>query len=541
MNEIKIECPHCKKPFELTEALAFPLLEAERRKVTAEVERRLAAERDAAAQKASAAITAEYAAKLKASEAALSERDAKLRQAQAAELALRKERDQLEQEKREVDLTVQRRVDAEKKAVAEQAAAVTAGEYAAKLKASEAAVADRDAKLRQAQEAELKVRTEREKLEQEKREVELTVQRRVDAEKKAAAEQAAAATAGEYAAKLKAADAALAAKEEKVRAAEQAELEARKARQEAEEAKRQAELTVVRRVDEELAKVRENALRQRDEEYRLKLGEKDKQLGDLRQQIEELRRKGESASQQLVGDVLELDLLDLLKSAFPGDEFERVKKGQSGADVLQTVRNRSGVPCGRILWETKRTKTFSDAWLGKLRHDQREIKADVAVLMTETLPDTVRNIEMMEEVWVTGIPTAIGLATALRKNLIEIASARRAAAGAGTVKDLTYGYLTGQEFRQRVRGTIEPVLELRADLEKEKRATLKQWAARDKQLDRITSSMAGLYGDLQGIVGSSLPAVEELALLENDESAGKATPALAIVKPDAAGSAEAQA
>lgn len=539
MTDMKIDCPHCKKSFELTEALASPLLEAERKKVGAEVERRLKTERDAVAKKASAETAAEYASKLKASEAAILERDNKLRQAQEAELAMRKEREQLDQAKRELDLTVQRRVDAEKKAAAEQAAAAVVAEYTSKLKVSDAALAERDVKLRQAQEAELKIRAEREQLEQAKRELDLTVQRRVDAEKKAAAEQAAAAVAAEFGIKLKASEAAVAEKDAKLKGAEEAELRALKMKQEAEEAQRQTELTVLRRMDEERAKVRDETLRQRDDEHRLKLGEKDKQLNDMRLQIEELRRKGERAPQQLVGDVLEMDLLDVLKAAFPDDEFERIKKGQSGADVIQTVRSRSGVACGKILWETKRTKAWSDAWLSKLRDDQRAVKAEVAAMMTETLPEGVRNIDIVEEVWVTGIPTVVGLATVLRKGLIETANARRAAAGTGTIKDLAYGYLTGQEFRQRVRGALEPIVELRADLEKEKRSTIRQWGAREKQLDRFMTSMAGMYGDLQGIVGASLPAVEELALLEAEDSADK--PKLSVVKPDAAVGTEGQA
>ena len=532
MSNFSVECPHCKNSFELTEALASPLLEAERKKVNAEVERRLETERDAVAKKASAVTAAEYAAKLKASEAAVSERDAKLRQAQEAELAMRKEREQLEQAKRELDLTVQRRVDAEKRVAAEEAVAAVVAEYTTKLKASDAALAGRDAKLRQAQEAELIIRAEREQLEQAKRELDLTVQRRVDAEKKAAADQAAAAVAAEYGIKLKASEAAVAEKDAKLKGAEEAELRALKMKQDAEEAQRQTELTVLRRMDEERAKVRDETLRQRDDEHRLKLGEKDKQLNDMRLQIEELRRKGESISQQLVGDILEMDLLDILKDAFPADEFERIKKGQSGADVMQTVRNRSGLACGKILWESKRTKAWNDAWLSKLRDDQRAVKADVAALMTETLPEGVRNIEMVDEVWVTGITTVVGLATVLRKGLIETANARRASAGTGTIKDLAYGYLTGQEFRQRVRGALEPIVELRADLEREKRSTIRQWGAREKQLDRFMTSMAGMYGDLQGIVGASLPAVEELALLEAEDPTDK--PKLAVIEPDAA-------
>ncbi len=519
MSNLTIACPHCSKPFELTEALAAPLLEAERGKIDVEVGRRLAAELDAATKKASAAAAAEYVIKLQASEAALAERDIKLRQAQESELKIRAERVQLEQAKQELDLTVQRRVDAEKKAASEQAVASAAAEFAIKLKATEAELAQRDAKLREAQGAELKMRAERVQLEQARQEIDLTVQRRVDAEKKAAADQASAAVAAQYDVRLKATEAALAEKDAKVKAAEESELRALKLKQEAEEASRTTELTVARRMEEEGKKLREEALRQRDEEIRLKMAEKDKQMSDMREQIEDLRRKGDSASQQLVGEVLEVDLMDVLKAAFPGDEFQRVKKGQSGADLLHIVRGRSGMACGKILWETKRTKNWADGWLTKLREDQRAAKADIAALMSETLPDGMRHFDAIEGVWVTGIAIVVPMAAALRQGLLDTASARRAAEGADTKKDLVYAYLTGNEFLQRVRGAVEPVIEMRADLEREKRLLNKHWGARDKQIDRAMQNLVAMHGDLQGIIGNSLPAVEGLTFDDLPEPA----------------------
>jgi len=529
-SNFEIECPHCKGHFELTEALAAPLLDAERKKVEAEVERRVQAERAAISKQATAQAEAELGAKLQASQVALADRDAKLRLAQEAELVLRRDREALEQAKQEMELTIQRRVDAEKAKAADQATAQVTLDFELKLMEAQASIEEKEVKLQAAQVAEMALRRDREALEQAKREMELTVQRRVDDEKANAAKQAVAHASRDFEAKLSAAQATIVEKDAKLEAAAQAELSALQAKQEAEEAKRQVELTVARRLDEERAKVREQATLERDDEFRLKIGEKDKQLTDLRQQIEELRRRGDSASQQLVGDVQELDLYDVLQTTFPFDDIQRVKKGQSGADILHTVCNRVGQPCGKILWESKRTKTWSDGWLGKLREDQRAGKADLAALVTETMPGGVEHFDTIENIWVTGVRTVLPVAKALREAIMETANARRAAAGAGTMKDLVYGYLTGTEFRQRVRGALDPIIEMQTDLESERRAITKRWSAREKQLDRMMSSMAGMYGDLQGIAGSSLPDVEGLALLGIDEPVEK--PKLSVVNSD---------
>jgi hypothetical protein len=524
MKDMTVECPHCGESFELNAALAARLLESERKKADAEVQRRVEAEGAEIAKRAAAATEAKFNAKLKAMEALASEKDAKLLEAQKAELALRHEREVLAQAKREVDLTVQRRVDEERKLVAAQATSEVSKEFTAKLKAVEELAAEKDAKLREAQNAELALRREREELAQAKREVDLAVRRRVDEEKRAATEQATAQVSKEYEAKLNEAQAALAINNEKLKAAEQAELGARKAKQEAEEAKCRTELDVARRLDEERAKVREQAVRERDDENRLKLGEKDKQLADLRKQIEDWRRRGDNTSPQLTGEVMELDLCDILSSAFPDDEFERVKKGQTGGDVVHIVRNRLRQPCGKILWESKRTKTWSDTWLGKLREDQRVAKADVAALTTETLPEGMRYFDAIGGVWVTAFPTIIPMASALRQGLIETANARRAAAGTDTVKDQVFHYLTGPEFCQRVRGALEPIIQMREEHESEKRVTIRRWNARDKLHERFMNNMAGMYGDLQGLVGPGLPDVEGLMSLESFESSEAALP-----------------
>jgi hypothetical protein len=513
---MEINCPHCGEAFELTEALAAPLLQAERLKVDTEVKRRLHAEVTAAASKARMTAEADAAVKIRAAESIADENAKKLREAQAQELAIRQERERLIQEKASIVLTVQRRVDAEKEQAAEAARVAAERDWKVRMAAAQRDLAAKDAKLHDAEEAEIRARQLQQRAEETVRQAELTIARRVEAEKERIALEARSEVERSWQAKFQAVEETLATKDIKLREAEQAEIKARQLKQHADEALRQAELTVARRLDEERTKVREAAMHERDDEHRLRLGEKDKQLDDMRKQIEELRRKGDRAAQQLVGDILEIDLQEVLSRAFPHDHFERVKKGQSGADLLQTVRTPSGQPCGRILWESKRTKSWSDAWLGKLREDQRGAKTDLAALITETLPDGVQNFEVIDGVWVSSIATMAPMASALRHGLIETARARVAAEGAGTKKDLVYGYLTGAEFRQRVRGMVEPIVEMRESLMKEKAMLTRQWSTREKQLERAMTNVAHMYGDMHGIVGNSLPAVEGLSFLALD-------------------------
>jgi hypothetical protein len=529
-NELNINCPHCGEAFELTEALAAPLLQKERDRVDAEVTRRLNTEIVAVQKKARAEGEAAAAAQVKAAEAQAAETAKKLKEAQTKELEVRKEREKLQQERAAMDLEVQRRVDAEKLRAAAEGKAQAGKEWEAKVKALQADVSAKDAKLLSAEQAEVKARELQKQAEDAIHQTELTVARRLQEERSRVATATRAEAAREWESKLKQANADLAAKDAKLRKAEDAELQARKLKQEADEALRQVELTVARKLDEERAKVRADALQERDAEFRLKLGDKDKQLESMRVQIEELRRKGDSGSQQLVGDVLELDLQEVLSRAFPTDAFERVRRGQGGADLLQIVRTPSGIPSGRILWESKRTKNWSDTWLAKLREDQRSAKADVAALVSETLPDGVHHFESIEGVWVSCIALVVPMAVLLRHGLTETRRARVAAEGADTKKDLVYAYLTGSEFNQRVRGMIEPLVELRDGLSKEKSAITRQWSAREKQMERIGLTMAGMYGDLHGVIGNSLPAVEGLSV----EELGEASNTVALIGSKAA-------
>ncbi|GAG34525.1 unnamed protein product, partial [marine sediment metagenome] len=247
-----------------------------------------------------------------------------------------------------------------------------------------------------------------------------------------------------------------------------------------------------------------------DEKNRLILAEKDKQLDDMKNQIDILKRKAEVSSQQLKGEVLELELEDLLINEFPFDEINPIIKGMKGADIIQIVKTQSGKPCGKILWETKRTKNWSDSWIQKLKDDQRSEKADIAVLVSEVLPKGFSYFRQIKGVWVSEISASLSLGLALRVVLIQVAREQEFQKGKKEKMELIYSYLTGPEFRNRVEAIIEGFVAMKTELEAERRAMEKIWSKREKQIEKVVYNLSGMHGDLEGIAGKALPAVKAL-------------------------------
>lgn len=306
-------------------------------------------------------------------------------------------------------------------------------------------------------------------------------------------------------------------KTKNLKEAQKQELELRKRQRELEEKEEKLELELSRKIDAERQKIIQKTSKEFEETHRLKNAEKDKQLDDMKRQIDELKRKAEQGSQQMQGEVLELELEESLKEEFPFDVIEPVAKGVKGGDIIQTVKTQSGRICGKILWETKRTKNWSESWIQKLKDDQRDAKADLAILASESLPKGLQHFRLISGVWVTDILSAVSLALALRVVLIQVARERVTQVGKKEKMELAYNYLTGQEFRNRVEAIVESFTTMKVDLEAERRAMLKIWAKREKQIERVISNAAGMHGDLQEIAGSSLPAIKMLELPNDDE------------------------
>lgn len=298
------------------------------------------------------------------------------------------------------------------------------------------------------------------------------------------------------------------------------ELEIRKRQRELEEKNENLELEMERKLDQERKKIAREAKEKTEEEYLLKLVEKDTQLESVKAELEAARRKAEQGSQQLQGEAAELSLEDLLGQSFRYDRIDPVGKGVSGADVHQRVCTSDGQHCGTIIWESKNTIHWNDRWLSKLKEDQLAAKAELAVIVSATLPDDIPHFACVDGVWVTGFPYALGLGTALRESLMQAAHARRSMEGKDEKIELLYRYLSGPEFRQRVEMIVTTFVEMKNELESEKRSMTRIWGKREKSIEKVITNVAGMYGEMQGIVGAALPAIESLELPALEESLG---------------------
>ena len=279
---------------------------------------------------------------------------------------------------------------------------------------------------------------------------------------------------------------------------------------ELDDAKRELELTVEKRVETGLAAAREKAKKEAEDEMKLKVMEAEQTIASMQRQIEDLKRRAEQGSQQLQGEVQELELEALLGTRFPRDTIQPVPKGEFGGDILHRVIGPLGQQCGTILWESKRTKNWSDGWLPKLREDQRAAKAEIAVIVSQVLPKDVETFGLVDQVWVAHPKLALPVAVALRQTLIEIAGARQSSEGQQTKMEMVYQYLTSPRFRHRIQAIVEAFSSMREDLDRERKAITKQWSKREEQIDRVMQATVGMYGDLQGIAGKTLQEIEGL-------------------------------
>ena len=335
---------------------------------------------------------------------------------------------------------------------------------------------------------------------------------RVVAEESKKAKQAAATELEGKARELAELQEVLKSRDAKLAEAQRAQAELIKKQRELDDAKRELELTVEKRVQEGLTEIRSQAKKEAEDEQKLKVMEKEQTIAAMQKQIEDLKHRAEQGSQQLQGEVQELELENLLRAKFPFDTIEPVPKGEFGGDVLHRVVSQSGQPCGTMLWEFKRTKNWSDAWLAKLRDDQRSAKAEVSILVSQALPKGVETFEVVDGAWVTHPRAALPVAAILRQTLLQVSLARQVSEGQQTKTEMVYQYLTGPRFRQRVEAIVEAFSSMQEDLDKERKAIMKQWAKREEQIERVMGATVGMYGDLQGIAGKSLQEIEGLSL-----------------------------
>lgn len=280
-----------------------------------------------------------------------------------------------------------------------------------------------------------------------------------------------------------------------------------------------AELEMQKKLTEEEGKIREEAEKSADEKQRLKIAEKDKQLEAARKANEELQRKLNQGSQQMQGEILELDLEIALSAEFKDDLIAPVDKGIRGADIKHTIKSPMGSDCGVILWEIKRTKAWTEGWIQKLKDDLRETKANIPVIITEVMPkDCTDDIYFHKGVWIAKPSSAIILATLLRKSLLDVAREKAVTKHRETSSEALYNFVTSHEFVQQVEAMVEVYMEMITDITKEKAAFDRIWAKRENQAKKLLSSTANIVGSMQGQLGSgAMPRIKGLDLLESGD------------------------
>ena len=268
------------------------------------------------------------------------------------------------------------------------------------------------------------------------------------------------------------------------------------------EKKKNKELLVAfeKKSKEDGERIREEATKEAAEKSRLEKLEYEKKISDMQKALEEAQRKGKQGSQQLQGEVLELDLEEKLKSHFPMDEFLPIPKGIEGADIWQKVVNKNGKEVGSILWETKRTKNWDKKWLPKLREDTRKINASDSILVTDTLPNEIKSFHNIDKVWVTTYEFALHVARIVRYLLLKIDAVKASASHDEMELRNIFQYITSDAFKHKIEAHDEAVKAMKIDLDSEIRLTQTRWKRREIQLNRLDSSVSELYGELQGII-----------------------------------------
>jgi hypothetical protein len=305
-------------------------------------------------------------------------------------------------------------------------------------------------------------------------------------------------------------------KNQKVDEYKEQELKLREEKRKLDEEKKDNDIKVQRMIDEERKKIEEKVQKESDDEHRLKEKEKDQMIDGLKKALDEMRRKANVGSQQLQGEVLELDLEDALRREFPNDQIEPVEKGVKGADIRQIVKSPKGIICGVILWETKRAKAWSDSWITKLKSDLRAEGANIPVIITNIMPkDIPGGMGQRDGVIVVGFNLYLPLAYLLRKNLLDVGFQIAKTIHSGEKKDYLFEFITSHEFLQQVEAMVEVYREMKSQVRKEREAYERIWKMRESQADRLMSSTINIVGGIQGKIGQAALQVKGLDLLES--------------------------
>lgn len=306
-------------------------------------------------------------------------------------------------------------------------------------------------------------------------------------------------------------------KSEQIKELNRTKAEIERLKREKEEMKELVEAEAQKRLNEQLLSEKEKIRKAEEEKNELRLKELQKKLDDQMKLTEEMKRKQEQGSMQLQGEVQELAIEEWLISNFPLDSIEEIKKGARGGDCIQTVNTYSRQNCGKIYYESKRTKEFSPAWIEKFKADMREKGADVGVLVTEARPSDMQRMGLRDGIWICTFEEFKGLSSVIRENVVQLSNALSSQENKGDKMHMLYDYLTSNTFRMQVEAIVEGFTSMRSALEAEKRSMMRIWKEREKQIEKVTMNTIDMYGSVRGIAGSAVQEVKALEMGEGED------------------------
>ncbi len=321
----------------------------------------------------------------------------------------------------------------------------------------------------------------------------------------------------DYKLKLQSQEEELLAKAKRLNELQAKEIEMERMKRDMAEREKNIEFEFEKKMNSARAAMEEVISKRLSEQSLLKIAEKDKQLDDMKKQIEEMKRKADQGSVQLQGEVQELAIEEFLKSNFPLDSIEEIKKGARGGDCLQIVNSRSQLNCGSIYYESKRTKDFSPGWIEKFKADMRVKGADIGVLISQARPRGMERLGQKDGVWICSFEEFKGLCFVLRDQILKINQVVKMEENKGDKMELLYSFLTSNEFKMQIEGIVEGFTQMNNDLLKEKTAMNRMWSQREKQIQKVLLNTTNMYGSIKGIAGSAIEAVSQLELEEGIE------------------------
>ena len=306
-------------------------------------------------------------------------------------------------------------------------------------------------------------------------------------------------------------------KSKEIKRLKDAEAEIIELRRKTRESEENAELNIQKRIHEALESESKRLVDQANQKSQFEIKTLKKQLEDQINLTKEMQRKQEQGSVQLQGEAGELIIEEWLKDRFKLDDVTEIKKGENGADCLQTINTREKLNCGTIYYESKRTKTFQNSWIDKFKNDIREKGADVGVLVTKTMPSGSDKIRKINGVIVCGFNEFKVIAPVLRDSLLQLNSVQSTEVNKADKMALLYNFLTSNEFKLHVEGVVEGITQMQEEMIREKNTHKKLWKQREKQLDKVVDNTIGIYGAIKGIAGKSIPEIETLKLKGNEQ------------------------